>query len=87
MKSVSRFVVIFLILSAIFLYIITKYMNSSEAGYANEVIWTGDLNNENREEPIVTSESLSDKKVSDMQNYGGEFGSRLHTYKSTMQGR
>lgn len=62
-------------------------MNSSETGYANEIVWTGVLSNKNREERIVISELQSNKQVSNMQNYGGEFGSRLHTHKNSMQGR
>ncbi|XP_021916719.1 glucoside xylosyltransferase 2 isoform X2 [Zootermopsis nevadensis] len=85
MKSVSRFVVIFLIFSAVFLYIITKFMNSSEARYSHEIVWTDVLNYKNRKEPIVVAE-LQSNKGSDMQNYDGEFESRLHTHKNSVQG-
>jgi hypothetical protein len=86
MKSVSRFVIIFSILSIIFFYIIVNYFNSSQAGLSNQIVWTDGLSSKNRKEHIGVSEFQSDEELLSLQNYG-ELGSRLHMYKSSMQGR
>jgi hypothetical protein len=85
MKSISRFVVIFSILSVIFFYIIVNYFNSSQVGFANQIVWTDGLSN-NRKEHAVVSVFQSNEELLSLQNYG-ELGSRLHMYKSTMYER
>jgi hypothetical protein len=63
-----------------------KYINTSQAVYTNEIVWTGVLSKRNRKEYIV-SELQSNQKVSIMKNYGAEYGSHIHMYKDSSQGR
>jgi hypothetical protein len=85
MKSLSRFVIIFSILSVIFFYIIVNYFNSSKTRFSNQIVWTDGLSN-NRKEHTGALELQSNEELLRLQNYG-ELGSHLHTYKSYMQGR
>jgi hypothetical protein len=85
MKSISRFIIIFSILSVIFFYVIVNYFNSSQAGLANQIVWTDGLSN-NGKEHIGVSEVQANEELLSLQNYG-ELGSRLHMYKSSVQGR
>jgi len=85
MKYISRFLIIFVILSVIFVYIIVHYFNSSQVGFSDEIAWTDLLNNNNRKERIVSGLQPNQDLLS-VQNYG-ELGSHLHMYKNAMQGR
>jgi hypothetical protein len=85
MKSLSRFVIIFSILSVILFYIIVNYFNSSQTGLTNQIVWTHGLSN-NRKEHTDLSELRSKEELIRIQNYG-ELGSHIHRYKSSMQGR
>lgn len=85
MKYISRFVIIFVILSVIFVYIIVHYFNSSQVGFSDEIVWTDLLRNNNRKERIVSGLQPNQDLLS-VQNYG-ELGSHLRMYKNPMQGR
>ena len=71
MKFISRFVIIFIILSVIFVYIIVHYFNSSQVGFSDEIAWTDLLsnNNNNRKERIVAG-LQPNKDLLGVQNYG-----------------
>jgi hypothetical protein len=85
MKYISRFVIIFVILSVIFVYIIVHYFNSSQVGFSDEIEWTDLLSNNDRKERIVSGLQPNQDLLS-VQNYG-EPGSHLRLYKNPTQGR
>jgi hypothetical protein len=87
MKSISRFVIIFLILSVILLYVIVNYFYPLQAGYINQIVWTGVLSNNIGKESVVFSRLQPKQELSHVQNYGGELGNQLRMYKNSMQGR
>ena len=85
MKYISRFVIIFIILSVVFVYIIVHYFKSSQVGFSEEIAWTDLLSNNNRKERIVSGLQPNQDLLS-VQNYG-ELGSHLRPYKNPMQRR
>jgi len=85
MKYISRFVIIFVILSVIFVYIIVHYFNSSQVGFSDEIAWTDLLSNDNRKERTGSGLQPNQDLLS-VQKYG-ELGSHLRMYKNPMQGR
>jgi hypothetical protein len=85
MKYIPRFVIIFVILSVIFVYIIVNYFYSSQAGPSNEIVGTDILSNRNKKERIVSG-LQSNQDLLSVQNYG-ELGSHLRIVKNPMQGR
>ncbi|GFG37561.1 hypothetical protein Cfor_09602 [Coptotermes formosanus] len=84
MKYIPRFVIIFVILSVIFVYIIVNYFYSSQAGPSNEIVGTDILSNRNKKERIVSG-LQSNQDLLSVQNYG-ELGSHLRIVKNPMQG-
>ena len=85
MKYISRFVIIFVILSVIFVYIVLHYFHSSQVGFSDEIAWTDLVSNNNRKERIVSGLQPNQDLLS-ARNYG-ERGSHLRMYKNPMQGR
>jgi len=86
MKYISRFVIIFVILSVIFVYIIVHYFHSSQVGFSDKIAWTDLLSNNNNRKDRIVSGLEPNQDLLSVQNYG-ELGSHLHMYKTPMQGR
>jgi hypothetical protein len=85
MKYISRFVIIFVILSVIFVYIIVHYFNSAQVGLSKEIVWADIASNRDRKERIVSG-LRSNQDLLNVQNYG-ELGGHVRVYKNAVQRR
>ncbi|XP_069677720.1 glucoside xylosyltransferase 1 isoform X2 [Periplaneta americana] len=86
MKSVSRFVIIFLILSVIFLYIVVSYLNSAHVGYP-KIMKTDTSNyngNNNKGEHTVSGLQTIQELSPHLQQLVGENDNPLRMHKKLL---